>query len=431
MHHPKRTWLLCLLAFLLAAPASAARQLPASDPAAAGLSAKGLVRVDAMAEGYVRRGAMPGVLIVVAHHGRIVHTYSVGARDIEADAPMATDTIFRIYSMTKPITGVAVMQLLERDMIHLSDPVSRFLPEFANLTVWIGGSSEAPETEPARTMTIEHLLTHTSGLTYGDRSADGVAAMYAEARLYSGPDLEAFVRRLARLPLASQPGTRWEYSVSMDVLGRIVETVAEKPFDTYLEDEILQPLGMVDTGFRVPDEKLSRLAALYRRTDDGGLELTETPAESDYRSERRVPFGGHGLVSTAADYLRFATMLVNGGELDGVRILSRKSVDLMLRDHLGAEYGQHPLTSSWMGDGARGLGFAFTGAVVRDGAANGIPGSTGAFFWGGAASTFFWLDRDRGLVGLQFTQLMPSDAYPIREQFRRLTYEALAEMEAR
>ncbi len=386
-----------------------------------------LARIEAMGRGYVERGAMPGVMTVIVRHGRIAHSYRVGFRDVESGAPLEPDTIFRIHSMTKPITGVAILQLIERGELRLADPVADYLPELREMRAWVGGPADAPETEPARPMTIEHLLTHTSGFTYDDETLGGVPAIYAAADLYSVPDLAAFVRKLARLPLASQPGTRWEYGVGMDVLGRLVEVVSGRSFADYLAEEIFEPLGMVDTGFRLPAAKVSRLAALYARTESGGLRRTEAPDGSAFRAERPVPFGGHGLISTAADYARFAWMLAKGGELDGVRILSARSVDLMMGDALGPSYGEHPLTSSWLGSTARGLGFGLTGAVVRDGDANGVAGSTGAFFWGGAASTHFFVDRRRGLVGLQFTQLMPSDAYPIREEFRRLTYEALAD----
>jgi CubicO group peptidase (beta-lactamase class C family) len=400
-----------------------AQQLPAGDAIAAGFSIQGLELIDTLAEGYVERGEMPGVLIVIARHGRVVHTVKAGYRGVETRAAVSLDTIYRMFSMTKPVTGVAIMQLIERGAIGLTDPVADYLPEFASLAAAM--NDDPGVTEPARPMTILHLLTHTSGLTYDDAGAGGVPALYAAADLYSGPDLATFITRLAALPLASQPGTRWEYGVSMDVLGRIVEVASGERFDDYLAAHIFEPLGMLDTGFHVPDNKIHRFAASYRRTPEGGIRLTDVPATSRYRTAGGAAFGGHGIVSTPIDYARFAAMLVNGGELDGVRILSEASVDSLVTDHMGPEYGPHPLTDSWLGDTARGLGFGLTGAVVRDGEANTIPGSNGAFFWGGAASTFFWVDRAAGLFALEFTQLMPSDAYPIREQLRRLTYQAL------
>ena len=402
------------------AAAAEAQSLPSSQ---AGFDATRLARIDELAREYVENGHMPGLRIVIQRNGRIVRDVITGFRDTEAKAPLTSDTIFRIYSMTKPVTGVAIMQLVERGLVGLHDPVARFLPGFADLAVW----GDQTDSRAGASMTVWHLLTHTSGLTYDDSSADGVPALYAGADLYSGPDLDSFVRRLEQLPLASAPGTRWEYSVGMDVLGRIVEVASGDAFDTYLSENVFDPLGMEDTGFRVPDEKIFRFAALYRRDREGGLRLIESPTESGYRASRPTPFGGHGLVSTAADYMRFGQMLVEGGSLDGVRILTSASVDLLTRDHLAGKLDPDPLVRSWLGATARGLGFGLAGAVVRDGVANGVPGSDGVFFWGGAASTFFWVDRARQIVGLQFTQLMPSDAYPIREELRELTYAALVD----
>jgi len=426
MSNSRPVWssLLCWLVLTIAAHGQG---LPQIDPATVGLSAERLMEIETMAHGYVDSGAMPGVLTMVVRHGRVADVRIVGYRHLETGEPLEIDTIFRIYSMTKPVTGVAILQLVEAGRLRLSDPVAKYLPELAELEVWVSGPVGAPTFEAARPMTIEHLLSHTSGLTYDDESIDGLPTLYAAADLYTGPDLAAFVTKLARLPLASQPGTRWEYSVSMDVLGRVVEVVSGEQLDTYMQDQIFGPLGMVDTGFSVPKNKVPRFAALYSKTDDGGMKRIERPEENEYLASRPVPFGGSGLVSTASDYARFASMLANGGELDGARILPEKSVALMMQDHLGFEYGPHPLASSWLGESARGLGFGLTGAVVRDGEANGVPGSTGAFFWGGAASTFFWVDREKGLVGLQFTQLMPSDAYPIRREMRQLTYNAIVD----
>ncbi len=318
------------------------------------------------------------------------------------------------------------MILHEEGRLRLTDPVSKYLPEFRDLRVFVGGTTEIPRTEPARPMTIKHLLTHTSGLSYDDPEP-GVPELYRKAKLFSVPSLRAFVERVAELPLVAQPGTEWHYSVSMDVLGRIVEVLSGEPFDRFLARRIFEPLGMVDTAFHVPDEKLDRFTANYERTAEGGMKLEDEPAKSPYRNPKSVPFGGHGLVSTAADYLRFATMLQNGGEIDGTRILDRKTVELMMMNHLGPEYGPAPLSSlaSSLQCDPRGVGFGFTGSVITDVAKSSMAGSPGTFSWGGIASTYFWVDPAEDLIGLLMTQLIPSDAYPLRAQMRTLTYQAL------
>lgn len=400
--------------------------LPTAKPEEVGMSSKRLARIRPVMKAYVDEGKMPGVITVVARRGKVCHFDVVGMMDEVMGKKMRRDTIFRIYSMTKPVTGVAMMILYEEGRFLLTDPVSKYLPELKNMRVYVGGSRENLRTEAAREMTIKHLLTHTSGLIYGDEEPV-VPKLYKEAELWKSAGLEEFIDKLARLPLIAQPGTEWNYGVSTDVLGRLVEVLSGKPLDDFLAERIFQPLDMVDTAFYVPDEKLERFAANYQATPEGGMELIDRPQESDYRNPHSIPYGGHGLVSTAADYLRFAQMLANGGELDGVRILGRKTVDFMMLDHLGPELGPEPLgeAAGWYGMSPRGLGFGLTASVVRNVAQSSLVGSPGTFFWGGNAETHFWVDREEELIGLAFTQLTPSARYPIRAEMKILTYQAI------
>ncbi len=389
------------------------------DPATVGLSGDRLDRIEELAQGYLDEERVPGVVFAVARHGRLALLGSVGA--------LQPDTIFRVYSMTKPVTVVAMLILFEEGKILLTDPVSRYLPEFANMRIYAGD-----DTLPAqRPITIEDLLTHTAGLTYDSKTETGVPRLYDEADLWSAASLEEFTAKVAALPLVFEPGSRWHYSVAYDVLGRILEIVAEQPFDEFLQSRILGPLKMVDTAFHVPDAKLDRFTTLYQRDGDG-MRPVETATESGYRNRELAPFGGHGLVTTAADYLRFAQMLLNGGELEGVRFLGRKTVELMMMDHLGPDFERPRLNDAWLGrtenrsgDMHLGLGYAFGGYVITDVAENDVPGSVGTYAWGGNGSTYFFIDPHEQLIGLFLTQLMPSDSYPMRAQFRGLVYQAI------
>ena len=399
-----------------------------SDPVEVGLATDRLDRIDALIQGYVDDGRLPGAVYAVARHGQMARVAHGGS--------VQPDTLFRIYSMTKPVTVVGVLMLYEEGKFLLTDPVDRYLPEFTDMQVYVGEGDEEGrvETRPAeRPITIEDLLTHTSGLSYDDDTVDGVPNLYAQADLWSVNSLSSFTARVAALPLAFEPGTRWHYSVANDVLGRLIEVVAEQPFDVFLETRILGPLKMKDTAFYVPDTKLDRFASLYRR-DGEGMRLADTPADSDYRNEERVPLGGSGLVSTAADYMRFAQMLLNSGELDGVRLLGRKTVELMMTDHLGPGIERPRLNETWLGrtenrsgDMNLGLGHGYGGYVITDVAENDVPGSVGTYAWGGAASTYFFIDPQEELIGLFLTQLTPSSSYPLRAQFRGLVYQAIVD----
>ena len=421
-------------------------------PETLGLSAERLDRIAGHFNRYVDSGKIPGYLALIARRGRAAYLRYYGARDVEAGLPIAEDTIFRIYSMTKPITSVAVMQLYERGLLQLDDPASDFIPAFKQLEVFESGDAEKYLTAPAeRELTIRDLLTHTAGLTYGHLNAHPVDAMYRRRKLLDDPTmtLADFVAQLSELPLLFSPGTRWNYSVATDVLGYIIEVVSGKTLDRYFADEILGPLGMVDSGFSVSEAQAGRFAANYER-DGAGFKLIDKPGESKYLGQPKLFSGGGGLVSTAGDYLRFSQMLLNKGELDGARVLGRKTVEFMTGNHLpggcdlsGMGYILHSETRAdgiGMGLGARhnlrrsgiqtetrhdGVGFGLGGYVLLDAAAAQILGSPGEFGWGGAASTTFWIDPSEDMTAIFLTQLMPSSSYPIRRELRVLANQAI------
>jgi CubicO group peptidase (beta-lactamase class C family) len=394
-----------------------------------GLSAPRLVKIDLMTQQYIDEGKLPGTITLVARRGKIAHFECQGRMDIEADKMVSEDTIFRIYSMTKPITSVALMMLYEDGHFQLDDPVSRFVPAFENMEVFVSGNNVEYETQPAeRQITIRDLLTHTSGLTYGFMRASVVDALYRDNGVEESKTQAEMVDKLSALPLLFTPGSRWSYSVATDVCGRLVELISGESFDQFLQEQIFEPLGMVDTGFAVPENKVHRFAANYERTVDDGLRLIDSPETSRYAQDITYFSGGSGLVSTARDYLRFAQMLLNKGELEGERILGRKTVELMTSNHLP---GNGDLTS--MGQPVfsetpyDGIGFGLGFSVMLDPATANILGTPGEFAWGGAASTYFWVDPEEELIAILLTQLMPSSSYPIRREFRVLAYQSIVE----
>jgi CubicO group peptidase (beta-lactamase class C family) len=401
------------------------------DPAEIGFDAGRLSRIDGHFDRYVDKGLLPGWLAVITRHGKIAHVASSGQRDVEAALPVEPDTVWRIYSMTKPVTSVAAMMLHEEGAFDLNDPISRWLPEFAEPRVYVKGSALRPLTEPAtEPIRVWHLLTHTSGLTYGFHHAHPVDAIYRAAGYEWGTppglDLAACSEAWAGFPLVFQPGSEWNYSVSTDVLGRLVEVVSGQSLDEFFAERIFGPLGMTDTGFWTED--LDRLAALYLpapgtrlavRNDTFGALGTKRPA---------CLSGGGGLVSTAADYHRFTQMLLRGGELDGVRLLGPRAVRLMASNHLPGnvdleEFGR-PLFAEMPFSG-HGFGLGFS--VLQDPVAAKTLASAGEFAWGGAASTAFWVDPDEDITALFFTQLLPSSTHPLRQELRALVYQALLE----
>lgn len=384
--------------------------LPVEEPTKADVSAEKLDEIRTVLQSYVDKGNLPGFLTVIARKGKIVHFQPIGMRDVENETPVEPDTIFRIYSMSKPITSVAVMILFDDGKLKLDDPVEKYIPAFKDMKVY---NKEQTETHDAKTkMTIKHLLTHTSGLTYGWGNKP-VDKRYGELKVFrKGSTLAEMAEKLGDIPLVHEPGARWTYGVSTDVLGYLVEVVSGMPFEAFMQERIFKPLGMRDTAFSVPKENVVRFAALYRPTEEGKLRLARNaPLANDDVSF--FPSGGGGLVSTAADYLRFCQMLLNGGELYGVRILKQQTVELM-------RYPHH----QYRENGAFGLGFH---VVTRknDGEAK---RSTGAYSWSGAAATTFWIDPDKELVAILMTQLL-NNRYPIHGEFRTLTYQALEDTE--
>ena len=405
------------------------------DAAEVGLDSERLKRIDAHFAGYVADGRLPGWLLTVRRHGRLVHVGRCGSRDLEAGLPVTDDTVWRIYSMTKPITSVAAMILYEEGKLALTDPVSAFIPYFGDVRVYAGGSDlrqvTVPAVEPVR---VWHLLTHTSGLTYGFHRVHPVDAAYRAAGFEwgtpPGVNLAQACDIWAGFPLLFQPGTEWNYSVATDVLGRTVEVASGQRLDEFLAARVLGPLGMSQTAFWAGPEAAPRLAALYTQGRDGAATRLDALGQGAL-SEPRILGGGGGLVSTAADYDRFTQMLLHradspAGELDGVRLLSPRTVGYMTRNHLPGgldlETFGRPLYAE---SPFRGVGFGLGFAVVIDPLPGKVVCSAGEISWGGAASTTFWVDQDADLTVSFFTQLLPSSTYPIRPQLRQLVYQAL------
>ncbi len=408
--------------------------LPRATPESAGMSSERLDRIRPAFESYVTEGKLSGVITVVARDGQVVHFEASGHQDVEAGEPMTEDTLFRMYSMTKPIASAALMMLWEEGHFLLSTPLSAILPEFADTEVYVSGDGGDMETEPPRRpIVVRDLMTHTSGLTYTFIPSP-VAASYAAAGLKGSADavphddLAHYVRELAKQPLLAHPGTAWNYSVGLEVAGRVVEVASGQTFGEFLKERIFDPLGMVDTAFHVPDEKLDRLAVNYAPTPEGGIVVMDDPETSAYRKPPKVEMGGSGLVATAGDYLRFAQMLANGGELDGVRILGTQTVALMMDNHLGSAYGPSPMSSLNLDMGmSEGMGYGLGGYSITDTGLTGLPASPGTYGWGGAASTDFLVDPEEDLVAIVLTQLLPTGTYPLRPTMEVLTYQAIVD----
>ncbi len=392
-------------------------------PEKVGFSSARLSRIDRVMQGYVDRNELAGLVTLVARRGEVVHLQHYGMMDLESAKPMETDTIFRIYSMTKPITTVALMMLFEQGLVRLTDPVTRFIPEFKTVKVWVG---EGKLADLEREITVHDLLRHTAGLSYGgyDETHIPVDRLYDQADLWpSDITNQEMVRRISELPLAYQPGQAWHYSVATDVVGYLVEVISNLSLAEFFEEKILRPLGMEDTAFFVPTGKLDRFATLYGMTGKGALEVLDTnPPGGDFVNVSLFS-GGHGLVSTPADYLRFAQLLLNKGELDGVRLLGPRIVDLMTANHL------HPaLLPLVMGDATMpGYGFGLGFRVLMDVPQSGALGSVGLYRWGGWASTHFWIDPKEQLIGIIMLQYIPSGTFPVTEDFLTLVYQALIE----
>ncbi len=400
---------------------------PVGDPTRLGFDTARLERLKPWMQRYSDTGRWPGGAVLVARHGELAYFDCAGYADVEAKRPWQRDLIARIYSMTKPVTAVALMMLYEEARLHLDDPVEAYLPEFKNRQLLIPGATSLDQTVPVKTkMTIHHLLTHTSGLSlFTNPRLLGEA--YAKESLGLAPaygGLDKMVRRIAELPLEWEPGTRWQYSVGSDVIGRIVEVVSGMTLDKFFATRIFEPLGMTDTGFSVPDTGISRFPALYQATP-GGMTLNETPDASAWRQGKVDTFcGGGGLVGTIDDYWRFAEMLRGGGELGGERILSPRTLRLAACNHLPGDLAAMA-TEVWAETQFDGVGFGLLGSVVLDPAKAQISAHVGDYGWGGAAGTFFWVSPVDDMVVILFTQLLPSSAIPVRKELRALVHAAL------
>lgn len=379
------------------------------DQPADGMGRPSLAALDPIGsavQAQIDTGVIPGALVMISEKGKTTYRRTFGVANLERETPIAEDTIFRFYSMTKPITCAAVMSAYDQGLIRLDDPVKKYIPEFANMTV----RTDAGVVKADRDITIRHLLTHTSGLSYevlpGIVQKDYERADVFAIRNRLSETLEQHVGRLAKVPLALQPGTGWNYGESMGVLGRVVEVASGKSFRTYLKDRVLNPLGMLDTDFFVPPEKADRLATLYIKADAGGLSDAKDKQQygGSYLTQPKLEYGGAGLVGTAQDYMSFGRMLLSKGMHDGTRILSEEAVRMMTSNQLDASLGQHPLASSGR---APGVGFGFCGFVIATMDESSPPGNVGEYGWSGWASTAFWIDPKRELTGLILTQVIP------------------------
>ena len=420
-------WTCFFLVLLAAGSVAVAQDLPTAPPAQLGLDPDRLERIATLVEEAVNRQEVAGAVTLVARLGRVGHLEAVGWRDVERRAPMETDTLFRIASMTKAVTSVAAMRLYESGALMLDDPVSRYLPAFASVEVLVPGGGLAP---PARPVTIRHLLTHTSGLSYRFLAPPQLATRYIEAGITDGlaqapGTVGEMVDRLATLPLLHQPGARFTYSLGVDVLGRVVEVVSGRSLADYMREEIFEPLGMIDTGFFRDPADADRYAVVYAPGPDGLVEVPGNPVTSPdgrtvysagypYDGPRTYHSGGAGLTSTISDYARFLLALLNGGELDRARILGRRTVQLMTRDHLAGlgvpDTGQR-----------FGLGFAISG----DPGVTGGPRSEGAFGWLGFFNTVYWVDPEEQLVAIIMTQLYPNNRSRLTDRFEVAVYSAI------
>jgi len=405
-------------------------------PESVGMSSERLARIDRFITAkYLDTGKLPCAQTLVWRRGELVHSSTLGQADVERGTPLRDDAIFRIYSMTKPITSAAFMMLVEEGLVALDDPVHRYIPEWRNLGVFEAGFAGAWQAgKTAQPMRCIDLLRHTSGLTYGFQNRTNVDAAYRKLKVSeftTEGGLEAMMAQLATLPLEFSPGEAWNYSISTDVVGYLVQKISGVPFDQFLKDRIFEPLQMKDTAFFVAADKRERFTACYALTPSGRTILQDDPQKSPYLTDPQLKSGGGGLTGTAADYLRFARMLLNGGELDGARILSPKTIRLMTMNHLPGGQELVQASRSLFSEAVfEGLGFGLGFAMTIDQARTKTPGSLGEYFWGGMASTAFWVDPVEDLACVFMTQLMPSNSYPIRRELRTLVYSAMTESDA-
>lgn len=403
------------------------------------LNPERLAHIGTWMQRYVDERKYPGSSILIHQNGEEVFFNACGLRSVEHKLPYERDTLTRIYSMTKPITSVALMMLVERGLFHLDAPVSEFIPEFKDMQALVPGAERLDQVSPCATPTLHQLLTHTGGLSYPFNPGILPQAMDEQDLLFK-PDqgqLAEMARQVATLPLSFEPGSRWEYSVSIDIIGRVIEVVTGKPFGNMLQEDIFDPLGITDTGFRVPDGAGDRFASLYTPLSGDAMALNDVQVEggdtlrmvdeagSSPFENATMHSGGGGLVGTIDDYARFAEMLRQGGSLNGNRIIGSKTLNFMMRNHLPGDIASMG-PQSFAEQPMEGMGFGLGGAVVLDPAMARCPGSVGDFSWGGMASTFFWLDREQDMTIVFFTQLSPSSSYPSRAELKALVQAALS-----
>ena len=402
------------------------------SPESSGLSSKQLAHLEKhFSSQYIDQKKISGCSTLIARGGKVCYFKQQGLRDIERKKPMTEDTLFRIYSMTKPITSIAMMQLYEQGKFSLLDPVHRFIPQWKNLGVYKAGAFPSFQSEPCqRPMTIRDLMMHTSGLTYDFLRATNVDHAYRKKQIgypYKDNVLQTMIDDLAKLPLEFQPGTRWNYSVATDVLGYLIEKISGQSLPDYLQKNIFNPLGMEDSSFSISDENVDRFSSCYARNYKKELVLQDDALESDFKN--RVFFsGGGGLISSMHDYYQFCRMLLNRGELNGQRIIASRTLDYMTRNHLpdGKDMSSFA-TGTYSETPYQGVGFGLGFANKIDAVKNGNLGSEGAFFWGGAASTAFWVDPKEELIVIFMTQLMPSTTFNFRGQLQALIYPAIVD----
>jgi CubicO group peptidase (beta-lactamase class C family) len=410
---------------LWVASTAAADNLSYADPEEVGMSAERLERIMPVLQSYVDEGELVGVVSMIARRGEVVHLDHYGTLNKDTGQAVADNSLFRIYSMTKPITSLAIMMLYEEGRLQLNDPVSNYLPEFADLKVASAGGALR---DVDREMTIQMLLTHSAGLTYGVFGDTLVDRQYREAGVMVSPDLETFVDRVGNMPLQYQPGTRFHYSIAIDVLGAIVERVSGQSFGSFLHERIFMPLQMEDTFFQVPADKVNRFGTNHTFNPEiGELEVSDRPENSNFVNRRTFESGGGGLISTAEDYMRFSQMVLNGGELDGARIIGSKTLEYMTQNHLPGifgDHGEHP--GNQLPGFANGTGLGLGFAVAEDQTAVGSIGSNSEYYWGGAAGTIFWIDPVEELIGIVMIQHM-NVQIPLRATFKALTYGAIVD----
>lgn len=417
-----------------------AHQLIDASPEEVGMSSDRLQNVTRLVQRYIDDGKFAGAISMIARHDQVVHFETYGNMDDEASKPMRADAIVRAYSMTKPIASIALMQLYEQALFQLDDPVSAYVPEFAGLQVFDGGDEHDYRVrEPKREMTVRDVLMHTSGLV-GRADPTPVGKMYAAAGLRgseSDGTLHDMIRKVGALPLHCDPGTEWNYGISTDVVGYLVEVISGQRFDSYLDQHVLQPLEMPDTGFHVRESEFDRFAACYERDDSTAsnngtsgkrYRLQDAPGGSNYTKPNTYHSGAGGLVTTASDYMRFSRMLANGGELDGQRVIGTRTLEFMTMNHLPndgdlASIGQPRFGETTMD----GIGFGLGFAVLLDPTQAQLLGTPGEFYWGGAASTAFFVSPAEDLAVVLLTQLRPSSSYPIRRELRIATYQAITD----